>query len=280
MYLQTQLARTVVNTYDGPNCRCKHPTQPTKLMIPEIIVRQIDHTQHIRIDRPDKRNALTRSMYAALTQALHDADGNPDVRCIVLSGTNDCFSAGNDLNDFLTQPPTGTDDPIFRFVDALPSVEKPLIASVNGVAVGIGTTLLLHCDLVYAGPEATFHMPFVNLGLVPEAGASLILPLLAGQRNAAELFLLGDRFDANRALHVGIVNRVCSQPNALETALTAAAHLAEQPYDAVIQTKNLLKQHYRAAIKKRIRDEAALFIAHLNSDKAQQALKAFLTKSK
>jgi len=248
-------------------------------MAPEIVVRQIDHTLHIRIDRPEKRNALTRDMYAALTQALHDADRNADIRCIVLSGANDCFSAGNDLNDFFTQPPTGTDDPIFHFVDALPSVTKPLIAAVNGIAVGIGTTLLLHCDLVYAGPEATFQMPFVNLGLVPEAGASLILPLLAGQRKAAELLLLGETFDADCALQTGIVNRICSQPNALETALAVAKNIAEQPYDAVIQTKSLLKQHYRAAIKQRIRDEAALFIERLRSDKAQQALHAFLNKS-
>ncbi len=248
-------------------------------MATEIVVQLVERTQHIRIDRPAKRNAITRDMYTALTQALHNADRNPDVRAIIISGSDDCFSAGNDLNDFLAEPPTNTDDPIFRFVDSLPSVEKPLIAAVNGIAVGIGTTLLLHCDLVYAGPNASFQMPFVNLGLVPEAAASLILPLLAGQHKAAELLLLGESFDTQTALQAGIVNRICPQPNALQTAFHAATRLAEQPRDAVIQTKSLLKQHYRAAIKQRIRDEAALFIERLHSDQARQALNAFVNKS-
>lgn len=249
-------------------------------MATEIVVNLVEHTQHIRIDRPAKLNAITRDMYTALTRALHDADRNPDVRAIILSGNGDCFSAGNDLNDFLTQPPSNTDNPVFRFVNALPSVEKPLIAAVNGVAVGIGTTLLLHCDLVYAGPDARFQMPFVNLGLVPEAAASFILPRLAGQRKAAELLLLGDSFSAQTALQTGIVNQICTQPSALETAFHAAKRLAEQPIDAVIQTKRLIKQQDRAAIKQRIRDEAALFIERLQSEQARQALNAFVNKPK
>ena len=242
------------------------------MMTKHLDVQISDPIMQIRMNRPGKLNALTREMYSMFTQALNDADQDDSVRVIVISGTDDCFTAGNDLHEFLNVPPTHTNNAIFRFIQTLPSVKKPLIAAVNGNAIGIGTTLLLHCDLVYAADNARFQMPFVSLGLIPEAGSSLILPKLMGHRKAFELLLFGDTFDAHTAVRLGLVNDISPPSEVLPFALRAAARLADQPFEAMMATKALLKQQYTNEIQTRIREEAECFVKNLQSDDTQRAL--------
>ena len=195
----------------------------------------------IQINRPEKRNALSQEMYAAMTQSLIRADDDDHVRVVLLMGNNECFCAGHDLVDFLDHPDFDADSPMLRFVCTLPFVKKPIIAAVNGAAVGVGATMLLHCDLVFAGENAQFQMPFVNLGLVPEAGSSLVLPQVIGHQRAAEFLLLGDVFGSRRAYELGIINRVCADDTTLKLASDAAKKLAVQPAGAVCMTKALMK---------------------------------------
>ena len=183
----------------------------------------------IQINRPEKRNALSQEMYAALTRSLIRVDDDERVRVVLLTGNDECFCAGNDLVDFLDHPDVDEESPMLRFVCTLPFVKKPIIAAVNGAAIGVGATMLLHCDLVFAGENAQFQMPFVNLGLVPEAGSSLLLPQLIGYQRAAELLLLGNVFGSGRAYELGLVNRVCADDTTLAIASDAAQKLAVQP---------------------------------------------------
>jgi len=234
----------------------------------------------IEIHRPEKKNAFTAEMYRSLGEALSAAAADPAVRVVLLQGTRDCFSSGNDLGEFLKHRPAGTDTPASLLFRSLPNLEKPVVAAVAGPAVGIGCTLLLHCDLVFAAAGARFQLPFVALGLVPEFGSTLMLPLLAGYQRAAELFLLGQPFTAEQAKEAGIVNAVVPESELFETAEKAAQHLAAQPPESVRLTKRLLKATQSAALEARIAEETRLFTERLGSPEAKEAMSAFLEKRK
>jgi enoyl-CoA hydratase/carnithine racemase len=231
---------------------------------------------HLVFDRPEKKNALTLAMYEGLTAALASSAADPAVRAVVLSGTGGAFSAGNDLSDFLSDPPSGEDSPVFRFLHAASTFPKPLLAAVEGPAVGIGTTVLLHCDLAWAAPSARFRLPFVDLGLVPEAASSLLLPRAVGPKRAAEWLLLGEAFGAEEAVQAGLVNAVVDGPVAV--AMERARGLARKPPEAVRLAKALLRRSYTQAVAETIREEGRLFVERLASPEAQEAFSAFLEK--
>ena len=231
---------------------------------------------HLALDRPDKKNALTRAMYGALADALEEAAADPGVRAVVLSGRGGVFTAGNDLGDFMMDPPTGPDSTVFRFLRNAVGFSKPLVAAVAGPAIGIGTTILLHCDLAYAAPDALFKMPFVDLGLVPEAASSLLLPRIVGPARAAELLLLGESFSAETAREIGLVNAVVADPTA--HALERAATLAAKPPEAVRQSKALMRRETADAVGETMAHEGALFVERLGSPEAQEAFTAFFEK--
>ncbi len=249
-------------------------------MSDQILTTLEDRILRITINRPEKKNALTVAMYGALTEALRRGESDPAVRALVISGGPAIFSAGNDIADFMQWPPTDDDSPVFQFLRTLVGAQKPLVAGVEGVAVGIGVTLLLHCDLVYAGRSARFHLPFVNLGLVPEAGSSLLLPMSLGHRRAAALLMLGNPFDATTAQEAGIVNSIVADGESLAAGLDAARQLAAKPPAALRQTKLLMKQHTAALLNDAIRAEALAFRARLTSPEADEAFAAFLERRK
>jgi enoyl-CoA hydratase/carnithine racemase len=234
----------------------------------------------IELARPEKKNAITAEMYVQLAEALAAADANAQVRAILLCGSRDCFTAGNDLADFLERPPAGTGSPTWRFFEVLPALAKPLVAAVGGPAIGIGTTLLLHCDLVYASATARFQLPFVPLGIVPEFGSTYLLPLLAGYQRAAELLLLGQPFDAQKAREVGLVSEIVSPESLLETAEKAARRLAELPPESLRLTKRLMKSAHAELVRRTIDEEGRIFRERLDSPEAKEALRAFLEKRK
>jgi enoyl-CoA hydratase/carnithine racemase len=233
----------------------------------------------IQLNRPEKKNALTRAMYASLASAIEGADANPAIRVITIMGVGDVFTSGNDLKDFLDGRSTGPDNPVMRFLSAIASARTPLIASVNGLAVGVGVTLLLHCDLVYAAEEAVFQLPFVNLGVVPEAASSLLLPRFMGHHRAAELLFFGNRFDVRTARELGLVNSV--HPRSLLDGVVAehAGALALKPPQALRLTKELLKgDAYRSEVAARMAQESVHFERQLGSPEAREAMSAFLEK--
>ena len=234
----------------------------------------------IGFNRPEKKNALTAAMYSAMADALAAAGADSEVRVVLFHGSRAAFTAGNDLEDFSQRPPTGEDAPVFRFLMAVARATKPLVAAVNGPAVGLGTTLLLHCDLVYAGEDARFSMPFTRLGLVPEFGSSYLLPLIAGYQRAAELLLLGEPFDARAAHEAGFVTRVVPADDALEAGWAGAEKLARLPARAIQLTRSLLKSAHREAIERQLHTEGAHFRAMLGEPAAREALAAFLEKRK
>ena len=233
----------------------------------------------IELARLDKKNAFTGEMYAALAGALAAADADAKVRVVLLHGTNDCFSSGNDVNDFLKRP-AGSDSPAIRLFDVLPGMKKPVVAAVGGPAIGIGSTLLLHCDIVYAAPNARFQLPFVPLGITPEFGSTYLLPLLAGYQRAAELLLLGQPFTAEKAKEVGMITAVVSQETLLDEAKKAARALAALPPESIRLTKQLMKKRYGTALGEAIREETSIFTERLSSPEAKEALSAFLEKRK
>lgn len=238
-----------------------------------------DGILRLTIFRPEKKNALTVAMYAALAEAINNANGDKAVRVILITGSEDSFTAGNDLKDFLENPPTDPSSPVFQFMYAIAGAQKPVVAAVNGLAIGIGTTMLLHCDFVYAVDNARFQLPFVNLGLVPELGSSLVLPALAGRVKAAELLMLGDMFDAKTATDIGLVNAVCTA-NDLDSLATATARtLAAKPPAALRKTKALLNAD-KATVTERIDAEARMFGEQLASDEVKEAIAAFFEKRK
>ena len=241
-----------------------------------ITVEDADGVRHLVLDRPAKKNALTRAMYARLADALEEAAGDDGVRVVVLSGRGGTFTGGNDLGDFMMDPPTGPDSPVFRFLAAAVGLPKPLVAAVEGAAIGIGTTILLHCDLAYAAPDAVFKMPFVDLGLVPEAASSLLLPRLAGPVRAAELLLFGEAFTAETAHEIGLVNAVVG--DATGHALERARTLAQKPPAAVRQTKALLRRASADAVAETMAHEGRLFVERLGSPEAAEAFTAFFEK--
>jgi enoyl-CoA hydratase/carnithine racemase len=236
-----------------------------------------DHVQVIRLNRADKKNALNREMYAALTERLRTADADNGIRVSVITGSGDAFCSGNDINDFLAQGGNGA-SAIIAFIDAITTAEKPLIAAVNGHAVGIGATMLLHCDLVYAADGARFQFPFVNVGLCPEAGSSFLLPRQVGRHMASELLLLGRLFDAAEAKRFGIVNDVVPGSQLEALALEMAEEIAARPPNAVRVTKQLLRAAVCDAVAAAGRREIEAFVPLLNGAEAREALSAFIEK--
>ena len=238
-----------------------------------------DRVTRIELARLDKKNAITTEMYVQMAEALAAADADPQVRAVLLYGSRDCFTAGNDLSDFLKRPP-GAKSPSWRFFEVLPALSKPIVAAVGGPAIGIGTTLLFHCDLVFATPNTRFQLPFVSLGIVPEFGSTYLLPLLAGYQRAAELLLLGQPFTAEKAQEVGIITAIVPHAELLERAGKAAALLAELPPESIRLTKRLMKSAHAEAVKKQIAEEGRIFVERLGSPEAKEAMNAFLEKRK
>lgn len=231
----------------------------------------------VRFNRPEKKNALTVEMYSAMVGALDELDRDAGLRSLVFFGNGDAFTSGNDVQDFLQNPPGDESSPVVQFLYKLAGAKKPLLAGVEGGAVGIGTTLLLHCDLVYAAAGATFQLPFVRMGLVPEAASSLLLPRLAGHQKASELLLLGDFFDAEMAHSLGIVNDVVGADSLEALVLERAGQIAKLPPEAVRQTKKLLKSDVMT-VSERLGQEIALFSERLTSREAREAMTAFMEK--
>jgi enoyl-CoA hydratase/carnithine racemase len=233
----------------------------------------------LRLNRPDKKNALTRAMYSHLAEALKLADTDPEINAVLITGSAECFTAGNDIADFIQQPPSNLDSPVFQFMLTLLECRKPVIAAVAGAAVGIGATMLLHCDLVYVSRDARLRMPFVNLGLCPEFGSSLILPRLLGQAKAAELLLLGEGFSGEQAAQWGIATEALgSGEEALAKAREMALRFESLPPEAVRISKQLMKTPDREQLRKAIEEESAQFTQRLRSPEAMAALTGFIKR--
>ncbi|MBP6896533.1 MAG: enoyl-CoA hydratase [Pseudacidovorax sp.] len=244
----------------------------------DILVHTEAGVTTLTFNRVDKKNSITSSMYAELADAFDAARDDAAVRCVLIQGDATIFSAGNDIGDFLNKPPSGQDSPVFRFLRGIAAFTKPVVAAVCGPAVGIGTTLLFHCDLVYAGDNAAFSMPFVNLGLCPEAASSLLVPQMFGYHRAAEALLLGEPFMAEAALEVGLVNRVLPPTECNAYAQQQARKLAAKPLSALIETKRLLKKTQSAAVVERMDEEGASFGRMLREPAAREAFTAFMEK--
>ncbi|MGK2945574.1 MAG: enoyl-CoA hydratase, partial [Desulfuromonadales bacterium] len=228
-----------------------------------IDIRSGDGILQIGINRPEKLNAINRQMYSDMAAALQRAEQDDSIRVILIHGSTTCFTSGNDLHDFAQDPPTGEDSPVFKFLAAISQASKPLVAAVNGPAIGIGTTMLLHCDLVYAGENAQFQTPFVNLGLCPEAASSLLLPQLAGYQRAAEMLLLGKSFDATKAYEAGLINGVFPGNKVFQHALEQVQLLAKQPPAAARLAKQLMKKNSFATVPVVMEEECRCFVERL-----------------
>jgi enoyl-CoA hydratase/carnithine racemase len=246
----------------------------------EILTERRGAVLAIAFHRPEKKNALTAGMYAAMAQAVAAAEADAGVRVVLFHGAPDVFTSGNDIEDFLERPPTGENPPVFRFLQAVSHAAKPIVAAVNGPAVGLGTTLLLHCELVYAGDNARFVMPFTSLGLVPEFASSYLLPLVAGYPRAAEWLLLGEPFGPAEALAAGLVTRVVPAAQTLDVAWQAAERLAALPEKSVRLTKELLKSAHREQIDRQLATEGRHFLEMLGEPAARAALAAFMQRRK
>lgn len=234
----------------------------------------------VTLSRLDKKNALTRAMYAGLADALAQADADPGVHAFVIQGHESVFCAGNDIADFLQRLASAQASPAFAFLRAISTFTKPLLAAVCGPAVGIGTTMLFHCDLVYAGDNAAFSMPFVNLGLCPEAASSYLAPQLMGYGRAAEALLLGEPFLAETALEMGLISRIVPPSEAAALAQRQARKLAAKPLKSLIETKRLLKKHQAGAVAERLLEEGTSFARLLAEPAAREAFTAFMQKHK
>jgi enoyl-CoA hydratase/carnithine racemase len=232
----------------------------------------------LTFNRIQKKNSITVAMYQMLADALHSAASDARIRVVVFQGHETIFSAGNDLSDFMHAPPATSDSPVFEFLRAIACFPKPVVAAVCGPAVGIGTTLLLHCDLVIAGDNAAFSMPFVNLGLCPEAASSLLVPHMMGYHRAAEALLLGEPFMAEAALEVGLVNRVVPPSEATAVAMQWAQKLAAKPISSLIETKRLLKKGQAQPVQDTMAQEAASFGRMLQEPAAKEAFSAFMER--
>jgi enoyl-CoA hydratase/carnithine racemase len=234
----------------------------------------------IRFNRPGKKNAITSAMYQMMADGVAQAEADAAVRVIVIAGLPDIFTAGNDLEDFLKNPPSGENSPVAQFMHNLSHAAKPVIAAVSGAAVGIGTTMLLHCDLVYAADTARFSMPFAQLGLCPEFSSSMLLPQLAGYQRAAEKLMLGEAFMADEARDMGLVNKVVPREELADLVQTQAAKLAALPASSVRATKQLMKAGQTAGIKAQMAEESRHFGAMLGAPEAKEAFRAFFEKRK
>ena len=241
---------------------------------------QTDGVLHIVLARPERRNALTLEMYAALADALVRANTDSSIRVLLISGEGKTFCAGNDLTSFMQNPDVSEDSSVIRFLRALVACEVPIVAAIHGAAVGIGTTLLLHCDLVYAATGTKLSLPFVNLALVPEGGSSLLLPRMMGHVKAAELLLLGDAFSAEKAAQLGLINDVVEPGDLLAIAGKTAKALAEKPPTALRQTRALLKKAAGSELQATLNEELGHFAVLLSSPEAKEAFTAFAEKRK
>lgn len=242
----------------------------------EILISQEERVLTLTFNRPTKMNALTRAMYAGLAKGLNEAAGDFGVRAVILTSEGDHFTAGNDIVDFMDNPPTSDSSEVAQFLAALLNFPKPLIAAVKGNAVGVGTTMLLHCDVVVAAPSAKFSMPFASLGLVPEAGSSFLFPALVGYQRAAKIFFTGESFGADAALEMGLIAEI--DPDALAAATKIAQHIAEQPPQAIINTKALLKARNHESVAAVMKAEFEIFAMALQSDEAMEAFMKFMAK--
>ena len=244
----------------------------------EIIPERSASVLRVQLNRPAKKNAMTSSMYVTLAEIFTDAAKNEQTRVVLWHGAGDSFCAGNDIEDFLKNPPGPGDSPQARLMNALVDFDKPIVAAVQGAAIGGGTTMLTHCDFVYAGESAKFRMPFIDLAVLPEFGSSCSIPAMMGHIRAAELILLGLPFDARRALELGFVNQVVSDQNLLATASETARKLAAKPAGALQASKRLMKRSFRGQIKAAMKAENEAFSAQVRSEDAREAFAAFLQK--
>jgi enoyl-CoA hydratase/carnithine racemase len=234
----------------------------------------------IEIARPEKKNALTLAMYQAMADAIAAARADAAVRALLITGQPGVFTSGNDLEDFMQRPPQGPDSPVFRFMQALLECDKPVVAAVTGAAVGIGTTMLLHCDLVYVSDEARLALPFVSLGLVPEYGSSVLLPMLIGNVRAAEKLLLGDPFGPQDAVDCGLANAVLPASEVVNHARRMAERFNALPPAAVRESKQLMRKGRDGLVRQAIADEGTVFAQRLRSPEAREAFTAFFEKRK
>lgn len=235
----------------------------------------------IAINRPEKKNALTEEMYSALGDAVEQGEADPAVRVLLLHAIGEAFTGGNDLMDFLQKPWSGQQvPPAVRFIHAVAHAKKPIVAAVQGLAVGVGVTILLHCDLVYAAEGAKFIMPFLDLGIVPEAASTVLLPALMGHQRASELLMLGAPLDARRAYELGLVNAVVAAESLFATASQAARKLAEKPTGALLACKRLMKQAHYAEMNRALREEVQEIRDRLDSPESKEAFTAFVEKRK
>jgi enoyl-CoA hydratase/carnithine racemase len=231
----------------------------------------------VRLQRAEKKNALTADMYTVMADAIERAGTDRSIKALLYTGSQGVFTAGNDLHDFLENPPTGPQSPVNRFIANMVSTDVPIVAAVDGPAVGIGTTMLLHFDQVFATDRAKFSLPFINLGLVPEAGSSMLLVEACGYRKAAELLMFGEPFTAQQALEYGIVSRLCQSDELMERALAAARSLAAKPREALRATKRLMRRPVEP-LSQRVLAEGELFSRGLESPAAKEAMSAFFEK--
>ena len=250
----------------------------TPSTVPEILTHVDAGVMTITLNRVARKNSITADMYSALADALESANHDVAVRAVVIQGHETVFSAGNDIGDFLNNPPATSEAPVFRFLRGLSSFPKPIVASVCGPAVGIGTTMLFHCDLVYAGDNAAFSMPFVNLGLCPEAASSFLAVQLMGYPRAAEALLLGEPFMAETALEMGLITRIVPPAEANALAQRQAQKLAAKPLTSVMETKRLMKKGNAGMVAERMAEEGASFGRMLQEPAAREAFAAFLEK--
>lgn len=234
----------------------------------------------IRLARPERRNALTIAMYAAFADAIERASADPSVRIVSISGEGEDFAAGNDLGDFLNADPRDEDIPVWRLLRAFAACETPIVAAVHGNCVGIGTTMLLHCDLVVAADSARFSLPFVDLGLVPEAASSLLIPRLAGRRRAARYLLLGEPFGVDEAMEIGLISHRCASIELDRRLSEIIGTLLAKPPQALVETQRLLRLGAKDEILARMKIEGAVFAERLQSAEVKEAITAFFEKRK
>lgn len=250
-------------------------------MSEHLLIERKDAVLTLTLNRPDKKNALTRDMYGAMGDAIKSAQTDDAIRAVVIQGSLECFTSGNDVSDFLNQAPSQEDSPVYRFLKAICHAEKPLIAAVNGPAVGVGTTMLLHCDLVFVADNARLKMPFVNLGLCPEAGSSFLLPRLLGHIRAAELLLLGEEISGTGAADMGLATRALPAGQAvIDAARDAAQRITQLPPNSVRLTKQLIKAGVADTAAEVMEKEGAHFSKLLAGPEAREALSAFMEKRK
>jgi enoyl-CoA hydratase/carnithine racemase len=248
--------------------------------VDDIVTEHTGSILRVMFNRPTKRNAMTSAMYVALAGIFNEAANDESTRVVLWHGAGDSFSAGNDIEDFLKNPPGPGESPQARLMNALVNFDKPVVVAVQGAAIGGGTTMLTHCDFIYAGESAKFQMPFINLAVVPEFGSSCSVPARIGHLRAAELILLGSPFDARRAAELGLVTQVVSDQTLLSTATATAQKLAAKPASALQASKRLMKQPFREQIKAAMKAENEEFSAQVRSEDAKEAFTAFLEKRK